>query len=407
MAEQGKLDIQAEKKLDTVEEYQFEPIKGYPMLHWKGKRPFNSTQYYPAQLKEVYGEATNGWLNKIFWGDNLQVMSHLLKEYRGKIDLVYIDPPFDSNADYKKEISLKGKKTKNDQSNFEEKQYTDLWNNDDYLKFIYERGILLRELMSDKGAIFLHCDWHKSHYLRCVLDEVFGQDNFVNELIWKRKGGSAGTTNRFGVVTDTILFYKKSNEFNLRPMYTRDNDEAKEYIKKRFNKELNGRRYMVAPIERNAALGTRENLIYEYNGYTPQYGWMMSKERLEKFDKEDRLEWNSNGKPVRRVFLDSYKGQPIENLWSDIFVINPMASERLNYPTQKPEALLERIMLASSNPGDIVFDCFMGSGTAQAVAMKNGRKFIGADINLGAIETTIKRLNSLGEELSISKNQLN
>jgi adenine-specific DNA-methyltransferase len=122
-------------QIDRVEQYTFEPIKGYPMLQWHGKRPFTSTQYYPAQHKETYGPEVNGWRNKIYWGDNLQVMSHLLKEYRGKVQLVYIDPPFDSQADYKKRISVKGQLVNNDHGFFEEKQYTDIWINDEYLQF--------------------------------------------------------------------------------------------------------------------------------------------------------------------------------------------------------------------------------------------------------------------------------
>lgn len=135
-------------------------IKGFPELRWTGKRPYRSTQYYPAQLRESYGEEQNGWINKIFWGDNLQVMSHLLKEYRGKIDLIYIDPPFDSKADYKKKIEVCGiGKAASDSTSFEEKQYGDIWTNDEYLQFMYERLIIMRELLSDTGSIFLHCDW--------------------------------------------------------------------------------------------------------------------------------------------------------------------------------------------------------------------------------------------------------
>lgn len=155
----------------NVEKYEFEPIKGYPMLNWRGKRPFTSTQYYPAQLKEVHGEEVDGWRNKIFWGDNLQVMSHLLKEFRGKVDLIYIDPPFDSKADYKKSIQLQSAKAVGDQSSFEEKQYTDIWNNDEYLQFIYERLVLLRELLSETGAIFVHVGSGVSHFVRCVLEQ--------------------------------------------------------------------------------------------------------------------------------------------------------------------------------------------------------------------------------------------
>ena len=185
-----------------VDKYEFEPIQGYPMLNWRGKRPFRSTQYYPAQLKEVHGPEIDGWRNKIYWGDNLQVMSHLLKDYRGKINLVYIDPPFDSKAEYKKRISLKGVDVSGDMSSFEEKQYTDIWTNDEYLQFMYERLILIRELLSETGSVFVHLDWRKVHHLRCVLDEVFGNGGdkgkdagFKNEIIWQYKTGGATTIN--------------------------------------------------------------------------------------------------------------------------------------------------------------------------------------------------------------------
>lgn len=187
-----------------------EPIRGYPELRWAGKRPFTGTSYYPAQLKESYGTDTDGWMNKIYWGDNLQVMSHLLKEFRGKVDLIYIDPPFDSKADYKKTISLRGKKAESDTSTFEEKQYGDIWTNDEYLQFMYERLILCRELLSDTGSIYLHCDWHKSHYLRGILDEVFGADKFVNEIIWFYPSGS-DPSNCFNRKHDTIFLYANKN----------------------------------------------------------------------------------------------------------------------------------------------------------------------------------------------------
>src|ERR1044072_2499297 len=145
MKEQQTLGTRFQRPVEKVEEYKFEPIKVYPMLHWKGKPPFESTQFYPAQLKESYGSEANGWFNRIYWGDNLQVMSHLLKEFRGSIDLIYIDPPFDSKADYKKKIQLRGKAVDNDLNAFEEKQYKDIWTNDEYLQFMYERLILMRE----------------------------------------------------------------------------------------------------------------------------------------------------------------------------------------------------------------------------------------------------------------------
>lgn len=162
----------------TFEFEQRPTIKGFPELRWTGKRPYRSTQYYPAQLRETYGTEKNGWINKIFWGDNLQVMSHLLKEYRGKIDLIYIDPPFASDADYKRKIKVRNQAVVTDSLSFEEKQYGDIWNNDEYLQFMYERLLIMRELLSINGTIFVHCDWRVCSYIRLLMDEVFGKENF-------------------------------------------------------------------------------------------------------------------------------------------------------------------------------------------------------------------------------------
>ena len=376
-------------------------IKGFPELRWTGKRPYRSTQYYPAQLRERYGEEKDGWINKIFWGDNLQVMSHMLKEYRGKIDLIYIDPPFDSKADYKKKIEIKGVgKAETDSTSFEEKQYGDIWTNDEYLQFMYERIILLRELMSSSGNIFVHCDWHKSSYLRIICDEVFGNNNFVHEIIWKRKGGLSNPSKQLDVATDTILWYRKTELAIFNAQFSKDSPETQQYIEERFNNvDENGRRFMKSPI---VSPNYRENLIYEYKGYTPPAnGWSISRELMEKWDADGKLYFPERGNRIyRKIFLDEYPGQPVSNIWTDIFVINPMALERLDYPTQKPEALLERIIKMASNEDSLVFDCFMGSGTTQAVAMKLGRRFIGADINLGAIQTTTKRLINVADELN-------
>lgn len=198
-ADQTAMDLGADAaSLESVEKFQFAPIKGYPMLNWRGKRPFTSTQFFPAQLKEVYGEEVDGWRNKIFWGDNLQVMSHLLKEFRGKVDLIYIDPPFDSKADYKRKIEVRGKKAESEKTSFEEKQYSDIWSNDEYLQFMYERLALCKELLSSTGSIYVHLDWHVVHHVRCILDEIFGEGansgfdatpGFRNEIIWCYSGG--------------------------------------------------------------------------------------------------------------------------------------------------------------------------------------------------------------------------
>ena len=345
MATQTELNIS--EPVDSVETYEFEPIQGEPMLHWKGKRPFQSTLFYPAQLKETHGEEVNGWRNKIYWGDNLQVMSHLLKTYRGKIALIYIDPPFDSKADYKKRIELKSKKVENDRTAFEEKQYTDIWTNDEYIQFMYERLILMRELLADNGSIYVHCDWRVSGYIRLILDEVFGKDNFVNEIIWHFIKGASGN-DRFGRKHQVIFWYSRS---------------------------------------KNNTIFNRDEISVEYNPET--------------------IARAQRGEARYDVTAEdlSDRGKNPGDVWSDLHPIQGNSTENTGYVTQKPEALLERIIKASSNPDDLVFDCFMGSGTTQAVALRLGRRFIGADINLGAVETTTKRLLNLAEEIQKKTDQ--
>jgi len=313
--------------------------KGRPMLTWVGKKPLDKIEYFPAQEKEVYGDKSSKEFNKLFWGDNLQVLSHLLKEYRGKIDLIYIDPPFDSKADYIKKVKIKGEKTEGtQQSILEEKQYTDIWENDEYLQFMYERFLVIKELLSETGSLYVHCDYRKDSYLRIILDEVFGEENLVNEIIWGyRTGGiSKGT---FARKHDTILFYAKSNEFKFNTQF------YKSYQQKKYN---------------------------------------FSEKYPELYDKE-KQKW--------------YHNSVCRDVWEDIFPIGtePGNMERGDYPTQKPEALLKRVIEASSDPGGIVMDCFCGSGTTLAVAQKLGRRWIGCDINIGAIQTSSKRLASIIE----------
>jgi len=406
MSEQKSLNITGDNKVDSVEKYKFDPIKGYPMLHWNGKRPFTSTQFYPAQKKEVYGEEVDGWLNKIFWGDNLQVMSHLLKKYRGKVDLIYIDPPFDSKADYKKNINLKGKRISSDTTSFEEKQYTDIWSNDDYLQFIYERLILIRELLSESGSIYVHCDYHQGHFIRCIMDEIFGNGGddlkgpgYKNQIVWKRTSAHSNSkqgAQYYGRQHDLIFYYTKSSDYTWNQQFT-EYDES--YIEQNYRmKEDDGRRFQ--PVDLTAAKpGGDTN--YEWKGYKLKSGryWAYSREKMKKFDEDGRLYYTSSGMPRLKYYLDEMPGVPLQDMWTDMKNISSQSNERLDYPTQKPEALLERIILNSSNSGDLIFDCFMGSGTAQSVAMKLGRRFIGADINLGAIQTTTKRLNKYISDL--------
>ena len=367
----SELNLKAEQKIDSIEDFQFEPIKGQPMLNWRGKRPFTSTQFYPAQLKETFGEEVSGWMNKIFWGDNLQVMSHLLKSYRGQVDLIYIDPPFDSKADYKKKIELRGKKAENDKTAFEEKQYTDIWSNDEYLQFMYERLILMRELLSDKGVILVHLDNTVNSYIRIILDDIFGKQNFRNEIIWYYPGGLKAVPHYFPSKHDNILVYSKSSDytFNVQRKNSEDNSLYSRWIK------------------------------YSTDGETITYKNFPRTDRV-KFDMYVKRFISQNNKyPQDEDVIYKFEGALIDDVWSDCPAVFRLLSEKTNYPTQKPESLMSRIISSFSNEGDLIFDCFMGSGTTQAVAMKLGRRFIGADINLGAIDTTIKRLNKVAKEI--------
>lgn len=337
----------------TFEFEQRPTIKGFPELRWTGKRPYRSTQYYPAQLRESYGEEQNGWINKIFWGDNLQVMSHLLKEYRGKIDLIYIDPPFDSKADYKKTIEVRGVgKAASDSTSFEEKQYGDIWTNDEYLQFMYERLLLMRELLSDKGSIFMHCDWHKNHHLRCLMDEVFGPSNFVNEIAWCYYGPGSPGMRQFNRKHDNILWYSKTHnawKFNADAVRVPHDEKTTG----NFKQGLRGSGFIAGDY----------NLA---DGKIPEDWWEMA-------------------------IAGRYPNDGVK---------------RVGYPTEKPFKLLERIISAATDEGDIVADFFMGSGVTQMCAMRMGRRFIGADINLGAIQTTTKRLLSVAKELEDSQTSM-
>jgi site-specific DNA-methyltransferase (adenine-specific)/adenine-specific DNA-methyltransferase len=336
-------------------------------------------------------------------------MSHLLRGFRGKVDLIYIDPPFDSAADYKRKITVKKNSAISDYSSFEEKQYTDIWTNDTYIQYIYERLIVCRELLKDTGALYLHCDYRKAHYLKIVLDEIFGQNRFQSEIVWKRTTARSEGVD-YNHVHDTIFFYKKGNNSKWSIQYT---PYTNEYLNSNFKTDANGRLFRESPITA-PGLRTGESGA-TWKGLNPgSIGkgrhWalpgflksLLSEEAkasplkaLDELERCGRIVWakDGEGRPNAIQYADDLPGVEIQSVWTDFTALAGNSSENLQYPTQKPEALISRIIKCSTDPGDLVFDCFMGSGTTQAVAMKLGRRFLGADINLGAIETTIERLN--------------
>lgn len=354
------------------------------------------------------GRQLRGWTNKLIWGDNRLVLSSLKNgplreeiERQGGLKLICIDPPFDVGADFSMDFAIpsstQGGETFTKRPNIlEEIAYRDTWGKgaDSFLAMIYERLQVMHDILADDGSIYVHCDWRVNSMLRLAVNEVFGESQFRNEIIWKRKGGSANPQNRLGVVTDSILWYSKSDKLRFNQEFTKESEEAQKYIAERFTRvDEKGRRFIDSPL---VSPNPRENRIYEYKGFAPPpNGWSISKEIMERWDREGRLMIpEDKSKRIRRkIFLDEYIGQPVQNLWTDVFVINSQAHESLNYPTQKPETLLERIIRASSNEGDLVADFFCGSGTTTAaVAEKLGRKWIVSDLGKFAIHTTRKRM---------------
>lgn len=329
--------------------------KGRPMLHWVGKKPLSKVEYYPAQEKEVYGNKDAKWFNRLFWGDNLQVLSHLVKEFRGKIDLIYIDPPFDSKADYVKKVKIKGQKVEGEQQSLiEEAQYTDIWEKDEYLQFMYERLQVMRELLRDTGTLYLHLSYHKAHYLKIILDEIFGANTtrkeagFQDEIVWYCGRTGAGH-NTIPVAHNVIFRYTKNKKFTW-------NNPTVPYTEEEISK-----------------------LKKDEKGYYYTRG--QAQRELKEWEKEKYL----------KTYVNLDEGKTIDNVWTDVGGYS-LGVEKVGYPTQKAEKLLERIIKMSSNEGDLVMDCFLGSGTTCAVAQKLGRKWIGCDINIGAIQTSTKRL---------------
>lgn len=340
--------------------------------------------------------------NRLIYGDNLLAMAALLAgdadhpSMRAKLDLIYIDPPFDSKADYRSKITLPGVTLDQKPTVLEQFAYSDTWSDGtaSYLAMITPRLMLMRELLAETGSIFVHLDWHVGHYAKVLLDDIFGRENFVNEIVWKRKGGSANPSNRLGVVTDSIYWYSKAGIPVVNPQYVLNSDEVKKYIAERFtNTDDSGRKYMKSPI---VSPNPRPNLTYEYKGYTPpKNGWSISREIMTRWDAEDKLYFPPKGRGdriYRKIYLEEYEGQPIQNLWTDVFVINPVAKERLDFDTQKPEALLERILKLACKPNSIVADFFAGSGTTAAVAEKLGHRWITSDIGKPSSMVTRKRL---------------
>jgi len=343
------------------------------------------------------------WTNRLIYGDNLLAMAALLAgdentpSLRGKVDLIYIDPPFDSKADYRTKVTLPAIGNGTNAVELEQKPtvieqfaYSDTWSDGtaSYLAMITPRLILMRELLADTGSIYVHLDWHVGHYVKLVLDEVFGRSNFINELIWQRTRAQHTDSNGFGTVHDALFLFAKSNSYFYQAQYT---EHKEEYIKRFSKRDETGRLYMLIPAH---AAGTGPVRNFFGGDIQPPKGrhWAYTQQNIDKLIAEKKIELTSNGTPSLRHYLDKSKGAVVQSLWHDIAPLNPMAEERIDYATQKPEALLERVIRASCPENGIVADFNGGSGTTAAVAEKLNRRWITTDLGKPACMIMRKRL---------------
>lgn len=352
------------------------------MLEFQGaheieRRIRRGMPYYETEKIESVGKADSG--NLILRGECVSACAYL-RENNIKVDLVYIDPPFASGADYAKKIYLRrnpklaAKMAEAEKElewdalkAFEEKMYGDIWHKEDYLSWIYENLSAIKSVMSDEASIYVHLDWHVGHYVKVIMDEVFGECNFVNEIIWKSQtaSGMKAMASQFGYCHENLFWYKKGEVKVYNKQYL---PYTEDYIAKRFSNEDKFGRYKDAELQNP------------------------SKETLQRLKNEGRLIETKNGKYRVKQYLHESEGVLVDSVWNDLFAVNSQAEERVEYNTQKPEALLERIIKTSSNENMIVADFFGGSGTTAAVTHRLGRKFIHADIGLNSIQTTRDRL---------------
>lgn len=347
--------------------------------------------------------------NMLVWGDNKLIGSSLVSDFRGRVDLIYIDPPFDVGADFTMDVLIGDTKETvlKDQSALEMVAYRDTWGRgpDSYLQMMYERLILMRDLLADTGSIYVHCDTRMNSALRLLMDDVFGRQNFINQLTWRRTGAH-NDPGRYGMIADTLLFYSKSDNYCWNQPYGARSLDAIETsfryaekpdgsyvtLPKGEQPDKDWRRFQSVTLR---SPHPRPNLVYDYKGFKPHpNGWAISLPRMEEYDRKNKLLFpNSKDGAIRlKMYLDESPGIPVQDIWTDLGKVEAASTENLGYVTQKPIALLERIVATSSNEGDLVADFFCGSGTTGAVAERLGRRWIMADLGRFATHTSRKRL---------------
>ncbi len=332
------------------------------------------------------GRQIAGWTNKLIWGDNKLILSSLTNGYireeiekAGGLKLIYIDPPFDVGADFSFDIEVGEESLTKEPNVLENIAYRDTWGKgaDSFIAMIYERLSLMKDLLADDGSIYVHCDWRVNPYIRLAMDEIFGKDNFLNEICWKTQtaSGQKAKAKKLGRNHDTIFTFNKSSNYIFNKQYISVNNE---YIKNNFKQK-----------DERGFFKTEE--IQE-----------ASKEKMKEYEEKGLLYKTKSGKLRKKKYVADFSGILVDDIWIDFLSLSSNSQERVDYPTQKPSALLERIIKASSNEGDLVADFFCGSGTTCAVAEKLGRKWIGSDLGKFAIHTTRKRMIGVQREMKQS-----
>lgn len=398
--------------------YTIPPARGQALLSFAGRRmPDHLPLFEVSTVEEVRPPAlvsenlpgidelrTLVSPGILLHGDCLSACAYL-KANNIKVDMVYIDPPFASGANYAKKVLMRNASENpldSVDSIGEEIMYGDIWQKEDFLNWFYERLLAIRETLSETGSIYVHLDRSIGHYGKVLMDEIFGDENFQNEIIWKRTSARSDSQT-YNHIHDVLFFYSKSETFTWNPQYT-DHDEKYEEERYCYD-DGDGRKYQLTDM---TSPNPRHTMMYVWKGFqSPEKGWRFQRSTMAELDAQGKI-WYPDDKTKRprlKRYLDESKGRPLDSVWMDVFPVNSQADERLNYPTQKPEDLLARIIQASSISGMTIADFFSGSGTTATVAHKLGRRFIASDIGLNAIQTTRDRLVAAGAAFDVLKIQ--
>ena len=381
----------------------------------RAEKPSDASRQVDLFSTDARGRQLKGWSNKLIWGDNKLILSSLKNgpmreeiETQGGLKLIYIDPPFDVGADFSMDIAIPssgGDDTFTKKPNIlEELAYRDTWGKgaDSFIAMIYERLVLMRDLLAEDGSIYVHCDWRVNSYIRLAMDEIFGTESLVNEISWKRYAAHSLSDSGYDAITDTIFLYAKNSsavKFNIQYGPPSQEDMSKRFP---YSEKETERSYQHVALEQSSNASSRgEERNIQGRKVISDVGWRWTQETFDQRLKNNPhlIHWTGNGRPRYKIYADEYAGYPLGDMWFDINYLSAGDNQRLGYPTQKPEALIERIIKASSNEGDLIADFFCGSGTTAAVAEKLGRKWICTDLGKFAIHTTRKRMLGVQRQL--------